>query len=202
MTEKTRMNMRNKTLMVVLALVVSVGAIGALSFTTATVERSANINVETDPNGFIGLQPGVDSGTPDDIFLNGTDVIQFDLDESDRPSNALNPEAVYEYGNNADGGSGDITAAAFTVTNNDAELRDITVTYTLDSGTDPSTVDNVRFLFYDGGTITTEQELNEGGSLTLGGVAPDATYEVVIIVNTNELSSADDLSGTLTFTAE
>lgn len=178
--------MQSRTLVVLVALVAVVGVTGASAFTTATVARDAQINVENDANGIVGLD-----GNENVAGISDGDTLSLNLDESA----ALNNEATFTFGNS----SNPTTTEAFVLQNNASEPADLTLSYSV-NGTDSSTTDNVEFAVYDS-SGDQAQTFAEGGSTSLTGVASDEKYFVVITIDTTGLASTDDLSGTLTVDA-
>jgi len=176
------------TVLGIAALVLLAGtAVASTAFTTATIDRDANVDVETDDNGIIGLEANNSVGgigtNSDELYLN--------LNQG----TGLNIEGQFEFGDNASAP----TYEAFNVTNNDGATHDVELDYggvTSDGSGDA----NVKFEVYDaGGTLLTTVS-EESGSQTIT-LSSGESVAVVIIVSTSGQTSGDDLSGTLTITA-
>lgn len=184
----------NRTSVVVLLVVASLTIVGALSYTTATVSRDATITMDADASAIIGLQGGnaVDSTG---------DAVVFDFDNA----NALNTDAQFVYGDNT---TTDFTASstsyAFSVTNNDDQTQTFSFEYVAPNDGNVGTAD-VTFEVYSptGGTAlaTFSEEATGPTALSSSTAANGGTVYVVVIIDTNGQTSADDLSGTLTISA-
>ena len=181
-------NMDIKTVVVIFALVGSIGTVGALSYTTADVTRSATIDMDTDMDAIIGVEPGV-VGT-----LNGGDQISFDFDNV----NALNTDAQFTFGDAANSAN----SHAFSVTNNDGDDHRFSFEYT-SSGDGVTGTPNVNFEVFDdaGNSMGTFSE-ETGAATELNTDTPaGGTVYVVVTIDTTGQSSADDLSGDLSISA-
>jgi len=180
---------RKLTVLGIAALVLLAGtAVASTAFTTATVDRSANINVENDTNGIIGLAANTAVGG----MAQSGGTLDLNLDQGTGLNNAAN----FVFGDNSSSPSG---TPAFTLTNNDGASHSITMSYSV-TGTDSAgSTDNVVFSVYDG-TDTLVGTFSEGGSTTFS-LSSSASYYVVIEVDTTNLGASDDLSGTLTVEA-
>jgi len=185
-------------------VIASVGAlmgtsIATAAYSSATIERNANINVVTDDAGLIAL---ADDGSSSFITKNSSGALTIDLtDASD--NGGVNAESTYTFGNTGDAAND----YAFTITNNDQSSRSISLGYVLD-GSDPDTnTDSLQFKIYDSSGAAVETDTNgnitstvvEGGSYSLSAAA-GTTYYVVLQVDTTGLTSSADLSGTLSVT--
>ena len=172
--------MNARTLTVLVAVVAVVGLTGASAFTSATVERDAQIEVQNDDAGVIKLNDGTAQGAS---ITSGTLTIEGD------DSEALNREALFRFGDNSTPGDAQ-TTHAFNVTNNDDIAHDFTFDLASTSG--------VTIELYDGtnsvGTVT------NGGSATTS-VASGSTLYAVIIVDTDTTTGINAIDGTLTITA-
>lgn len=170
-------------------LIVASGAFAASAYTSGSVERSANVNVVTDDVGLIALQDGNSGGL---VYQNSTGALAIDFTAGG--ASGANTEAHFELGNP---GSAN-TSYAFNITNLDAESHTFNVAY---SGSDSNTASNIEFQVYDGTGALLGTADEQGNSASLSGVASGQTLYVVIVVDTHGLTSADDLSGTLTISA-
>lgn len=183
--------MKTKIAAVFLAVIIVGTAFGASAFTTATMDRSATIAVSSDSGGILGLSPGSDSMVTENA--NG----ELTIDVSGQSGEGVNVNSTYTIGDTND----PTNVSAFTITNNDAAARNVTLSYSV-TGTDSATgTDNVNYTVYDS-TGSQLGSVAEGGSLTLNSVASGATYYVVLTVDTTNSAQTDDLSGTLTVKAE
>lgn len=176
--------MKRRTLIATVGAVMGAG-IGATAYTSATVNRSATIGVETDRSGLIQLTP---SSTFDQITEDGTTgalSINF---------SRLNVNSEFTFGDATAPG----TTNAFSLVQNESE-RDVTLEYQLDS--DPSTEDtNLTFEVFtdDGaGTVTSQGTADEGSPLTFTATS-GTEYYVVLTINTAGVDQSANLSGTLT----
>lgn len=192
--------MRQQTAIVLALFIAAVTVIGAASYTQATVDRDANIQVETDDAALVGLSVG--GGITDDSVQNVNGELVLNLDDG----TGVNGNATYNYGEPTESAR-DQSNTAFNVTNNDDSTRTFDLSYAV-TGTDgDTTADNVNFIVYEGdgtggldtanGTTVTE---STGQSVTLA--AGDSAY-VFIEVDTDSgnLDSGSDLSGTFTVKA-
>jgi hypothetical protein len=171
-----------------MALLLATSIVSASAFTTATVERDAEITMATDTNAVIGIEanksvPGVETNTQDELELN--------LDQG----TGLNTNATFMFGS-------DTPTDAFNITNNgDGSIDSVKLKY---SDPDSDDYDNINFTVYDSdgnelGTVSEEDVLTD---VTPGsGWSTDGTLQVVVEVDTTNVPSGDSLSGTLTIEA-
>lgn len=181
--------MRRKAAVVAMAVVVMlVGTvIASTAFTNATVERDANIDVVADDSAPISL---ADGNTGNVVYLASNGELTVDF-ANPAGSSGINPNATYELGDT----SAPSTTYAFTVTNEDSQSHDLTFSYALDGGDPAGSVENVNFTVTDSGGNTVTASETSTGTVTL---SSGETAYVVVTVNSTTLTSADDLSGTLT----
>ncbi len=173
------------------SLLLATSIVGASAFTSATLQRDAQIAVQNDANAIIGLDanenvPGVTEKTNGELLLK--------LDEG----SGLNPTATFTFGDSTN------DVAAFVVGNNGTDEYDVSFEYDLsDSSNDGSTDANVQFAVYDeswGSTVTTFNEETDYSSTTPSTtISKDGVRYVVVTVNTD--GDTTDLSGTLTVSA-
>lgn len=192
--------MRQQTAIVCALLVAAVSIIGAASYTQATVDRNANINVESDSAALVGLTVGNGIGTADDSVkaVNGNLVLNLD------DGTGVNGNATFHYGADT---NRDRSNTAFNVTNNDDSSRTFKLSYaqsTASDGTNP----NVQFdvYSYDSAATTPWSQVGtvteESGTVSPTLAAGEDLYVFVTVdTDTGNLGSADDLSGTFTVTA-
>lgn len=167
-------------------MVASIGAIlgtsiGAAAYTSANVTRDASFTITTDAStAYIGLN----AGTTDDISETG-DALTITPGD-------LNTDSTFTYG---DVNAPD-TAYAFSITNNDANQRTITLGY--------STA-GVTFEIFQQGTDFTDATsvgvVDSATDVTWTAAAGEAVRVVMTIDTSGVASGATDLDGTLTFTA-
>lgn len=177
------------------ALLVGVAFIGASAFTTATLERDANIDVVADPSGIIALQDGTSGGLVQQE-ANGEIAIDF---ENAGAGLGANVQSRYELGDPAN----PTTEYAFNITNQDTVSHQIELEYTVADGTGVGDgVNATEFQAYVGGTPVDAIESEEAGTATYS-LNSGQTSEVVVIVDTRKgnLQSTGNLSGTLNITA-
>lgn len=179
---------------IALMLLLGTGVIAASSFTTATLERNANIDVVGDTDGVIALVDG-NSGAVVQYGTNGDLVIDFTVGSAQ----GVNVNSTYELGDPNDPSN----ERAFNITNNDGVSHTIELDYTVTSG-DLTTdgVNQTEFLVFDstGTNVLTISEEDNGGSFT---AASGESFAVVVVVDTTlgTVSDTHDLSGTLNVTA-
>lgn len=192
--------MRQQPAIVLALLVAAVTIIGAASYTQATVDRDANIQVETDSAALVGLSVG--GGISDDSVQNVNGELVLNLDDG----TGVNGNATYNYGEPTETAR-DQSNTAFNITNNDDASRTFDLSYAV-SGTDgDTTVDNVKYVVYEGdGTggldKTNSTTVTESTGQSVPVAAGDSVY-VFIEVDTDSgnLDSGSDLSGTFTVKA-
>lgn len=181
---------------IILALILSTGMIGASSFTKATLDRDTNINVVADDSGVIALIDG-DSG---DVVQVDSSTGELTIDFTIGSASGVNVNSTYELGN--PDWSSDTDEQAFNITNQDGVSHTITLNYTVDSGDgEGDSFDSVKFEVFDSTAtnVATASEETDGSFTAASG----ETFATVVIVNTT-VSGVDknsDLSGTLNVTA-
>lgn len=192
--------MRQQTAIVCALLVAAVSIVGAASYTQATVDRNANINVQADNTALVGLTVGNGIGASDDSVkaVNGNLVLNLD------DGTGVNGNATFHYGADS---SRDRSNTAFNVTNNDDASRTFKLSYaqsTASDGTNP----NVKFDVYSYDSTATAPwsqvgTVDEEGTTVSPTLAAGEKLYVFVTVDTDtgNLDSTDDLSGTFTVTA-
>ena len=186
---------RTLTILMASLLLVGTVSIGASAFTAATVERSATVDVVADEDGLLALTDG-NSGN---LVSQDGDTEQLGIDLESGTASGANPNATFELGNPDD----PTVSNAFTIENQDAEPHQINVEYT---GATTNEEDNLIIDIYDGdGNVETVTEEDTSASFA----APAAkTFYTVVTIDTGggnaatDLTSADDLSGTISFTID
>lgn len=184
--------MQTRILTVAMVVIAISAAVGMSAFTSGNVERSANVNVVNDDVGLIGLEDG-NSGEL--VTQDGT-TGELTIDFTSGSANGVNPSAHFELGDPANGNE----TMAFNITNNAAQSVDLTMDYTL-TNTESDGDANIRFQVYDGTGTQVANVTEHSGAQNINGVASGTTHYVVIVVDTNGLTSSDDLSGTLKVSA-
>lgn len=189
--------MRQQTVIVLALFVAAVTVTGAASYTQASVDRDANIQVETDSAALVGLSVG--GGITYDSVQKVDEKLVLNLDDG----TGVNGNATYHYGADGTDTARDRGNAAFNVTNNDDNSRDFTFSYDQTSATDGN--QNVVFDVYTHNStsgslesVGTVDEESLTASQTLGSTE---TLYVFVTVDTANLNSTDDLSGTFTIKA-
>lgn len=187
-----------KVLTILMASLLLVGtvSIGASAFTAATVERSANVDVVADNDGLLALTDG-DSGN---LVSQDGSTEQLGIDLESGTAAGANPNATFELGNPA----APTTSNAFTIENQDAEQHQINVEYT---GADTNSEDNLLFEIYDSTGTSVGTVTEEGTTASFTAPATDTFYTVVTVDTgggsaATDLTSASDLSGTVSFTID
>ncbi|GAD53105.1 hypothetical protein MBEHAL_1865 [Halarchaeum acidiphilum MH1-52-1] len=175
--------MRFKLAAIALGIVVVASAFGASAFTTATVQRDANINVASDSGGLIGLTAG-DS----ELVSSPTDG-QLSIDVAQGDASGVNPNSSLTIGNES--------SPAFNITNNFPSAHTFNVSYEM--GTDPdTTTKNVKFKLFNSTdhVDTVNEDEAYKGELSTGD-----KLRVVVEVDSSGATKSDDLSGNLNITA-
>lgn len=190
--------MRQQTAIVCALLVAAVSIVGAASYTQATVDRNANINVQSDDTALVGLEVG--GGITYDSVTTTTDgELLLNLDDG----TGVNGNSTFYYGADDSSTTRDRSNSAFNVTNNDGDLRDFTLSYTDLSDTNQ----NVKFDVYTydatNGLVSQGTVDEEGTSVSHADLGAGKKLYVYVTVDTTagDLGSGDDLSGTFTVTA-
>ena len=160
--------------------------LGAAAYTSATVNRSATIGVETDQLGLIQLTPSSDFSQITEDATTGALSINF---------SKLNVNSKFTFGDAA----APNTTHAFSLVQNDSN-RDVTFEYVLDADPD-ATTPNVTFDIYSwdstNSTAVSEGTATESSGATVATTA-GTSYYVVLTFDTTGMAQADSLSGTLT----
>ncbi|MFC7166102.1 hypothetical protein [Halospeciosus flavus] len=182
--------MKLKLATILMVVVVASATIGASAYTSATLSRTASVDVVNDDAGLIGLA----DGSSGDLVYNNSGQLAIDFARGS--ATGANANATFEIGNTAD----PVNGSAFTITNQDITSHSFTVSYTGAGGT-AVTATNIEFQIYDGTGASVGTVSEENTSTTLSGIGSGTTLYVVIVVDTTGLSSADDLSGSLEISA-
>lgn len=189
--------MRQQKAIVLALLVAAVSVIGAASYTQATVDRDATIDVETDSAALIGLDVG--GGITYDSVQKVDEKLVLNLDDGV----GVNGNATFHYGADGTDTARDRSNAAFNVTNNDDNSRDFTLSYAQATTTDGS--QNVVFDVYihnsTSGSLESVGTVDEEGLTASHTLGSTETLYVFVAVDTANLNSTDDLSGTFTVKA-
>jgi len=189
------MSQLTKTLLVAgIVLAAGVG-VGTSAFTTAQVDRQANIDVVADNTGLLGL---TDGNSGELVFQN--EQSQLGIDFTAGTADGANTDARFELGNPDDPAN----SQAFVITNNDAESHVINANYNANT-TDATTEDNLRFEVYDSNGDSAGTISASGTEASFDAAANEQFY-VVITVDTGHSSDLlkpnADLSGTLEFSID
>lgn len=185
--------MRSKVVVLVGVLVLASTAFGASAFTSATIDRSATMDVKTDDKGLIALEDGTSGPL---VHQKSSGALEIDLAESQTAGANIN--STYKFGNPSD----PVNQTAFNITNRGGETHDVSLEYVLNNADTGSSAQNVKYMVYDPDdsdpdtaeyTVTEEDSGPKTLTLTSG-----ETYNVVVVIDTNsEVVTGDDLSGTL-----
>lgn len=180
------------TLLVAGLLLVAGVSVGTSAFTTAEVDRQANVDVVADDVGLLGLTDG-NSGNL--VYQNSSD--QLAIDFTNGSADGANTDALFRLGDPADPSG----SQAFIITNNDDESHVINASYNANTG-DASTPENLKFEIYDSGGNNVGT-ISASGETASWDASANTAYNVVVTVDTGHsttvLTSGDDLSGTLEF---
>jgi len=176
--------MRLKLAAIALGIVIVASAVGASAFTTATVERDANLSVATDSGGLVGLTAG-DSG------LVTTNNDQLAIDVTEGTASGVNPNSTLTIGNKS--------SPAFNITNNFPNAHTFNVAYDMANTDNADSTKNVQFELINSSSGDTVATVNEdsGNETEIG--ASETIGVIVTVDSTGQ--STDDLSGTLNVTA-
>lgn len=165
---------RKLTVLGLAALVLLAGtAVASTAFTTATIDRDVNVDVNDDTSGVLQFAAG--EGTT----ISGNQLA------INADNEGLNVDSTFTYGDTAN----PTTTPAFSLTNNDGSARDITLNFSGSTG--------ITFTVYadDGTEIGT---FSDGGSVTVTSLGSGSTVYVTFSVTTGTTTGTDQISGTLT----
>ena len=187
------MSSLTSTLLVAGLLLVAGVSVGTSAFTTAEVDRQANVDVVADNTGLLGLTDG-NSGNL--VYQNSSD--QLAIDFTNGTADGANTDAKFVLGDPENPGS----SQAFIITNNDAESHTIEATYNTNTD-DAQNAENLKFEIYDDGSLKTTIKASSDSAVTWEAPA-GSSYDGVVTVDTGHdsaavLQSDTDLSGTLEF---
>lgn len=177
-------------------LLVATISLGATAFTSATVDRQANIDVVADENGLLAL---IDGNSGNLVFQDAS-TEQLGIDFTNGTADGANVNAEFELGDPA----GPTASNAFQVENRDDEQHQINVAYT---GATTNGEENLNVSVYDDTGAFLDSATEEGTTASFTAPA-DNTFYVVLTVDTgngavaSDLTSASDLSGTISFTID
>jgi len=171
-----------------IALLLVLGAFGASALSTGYVDRTASIDVVADDSGLIGLTDG-NAGS-----LVDTSGDKLTIDFSQASASGANADGHFELGDPANGNQ----THAFNITNNDNAAHTLSLNYTLDTD-DSESGANVTYEVYDSTNTQLLKATDENGeqSSSTDAVSSGETVHAVVIVDTTDKTSSDDLSGTL-----
>jgi hypothetical protein len=184
------------TVLVAGFLLVASVSFGATAFTTATVDRQANIDVVADNNGLLALVDG-NSGN---LVYQDASTEQLGIDFTKGTATGANVNAKFELGDPA----GPTASNAFKIENRDAEQHQINVAYT---GGTTNGEENLNVSIYDNAGNLLDSANEEGTTASFTAPAGN-TFYVVLTIDTGggaaatDLTSASDLSGTISFTID
>jgi hypothetical protein len=192
----TRMAQIIPTALVAGILLVATVSLGATAFTSATVDRQANIDVVADDNGLLALIDG-NSGN---LVFQDADTEQLGIDFTNGTADGANVNATFELGDPA----GPSDSNAFKVENRDDEGHQINVAYT---GATTNGEENLNVSVYDSSDALLDSATEEGTTASFTAPADDTFYVVLTVdtgngAATTDLTSASDLSGTISFTID
>ena len=184
-----------KTLLVAGIILVAGVSVGTSAFTTAQIDRQANVDVVADDTGLLGLSDGTSGEL---VFQDGAG--QLGIDFTAGTAGGANTNALFELGNPDD----PTTSQAFIITNNDVEDHVIETEYRANT-TDAATEDNLKFAVYDGSGALVDT-ISASGATASWTATANTDYYVVITVDTGHSSDLlgpdTDLSGTLGFSID
>jgi hypothetical protein len=178
--------MKYKIAGVSMMLIVAAATLGASAYTSASVERTSNVNVVNDDTGLLALEDGTSGPL---VFQNSSGALEIDFTKGG--AGGVNVESHYELGNPDD----PTNQTAFNLTNLDAESHDVTFSYTGANAGDAD--ENIQFQIYNSSGTPVATVSEESTSATLSGVSSAETHYVVLVVDTHGVGNTTDLSGTL-----
>lgn len=163
------------------AAIAGATAIGAIAFTTGSVDREITIDIASDDEAIIGLSPGMTDAVE---IVDGVLTIDTDTAESE----GLNPDGEFVYGDP----DAPTDLFAFSVTNNDDNEREFT--FGLDDFELGGEAE-LRLPLYDadGGLIG---DLTPGSDQSVTLESTEMMY-VHLVINSAGLDEEDEMSGTL-----
>lgn len=164
--------------------VLGASSIGAVAFTSATVQRDVTIGIAADNNAVIGLTSG-DPG----ITVDGTTGKLNIQPPSSADADGLNPDASFTYGDTSSATS----LYAFSIDNNDSGPHN----YTVDLNNYAVTM---QVFDNTGSSVGTVNSTN-GSVSTTGGVASGDSLYIVMTVDTPTLDTSSQLNDMLTISA-
>lgn len=167
------------------ASIVGATSIGAVAFTQADVERDVNVDIVTDDNGPITLNPGSTAAVE---LVDGL----LTVDTNTANANGLNGDGSFTYGDDASPSS----THAFSMTNNSGGTRSFTLGFSDFSlgGTSSITLS----VYDDTGTSIGDVSTTTDQTTTLD--AGDTVY-AVLSFDTTGLTDGANMNGTLTIDA-
>lgn len=181
--------MRQRTLLILVAVLGASLVISSAAFSSATVDRSATMDVVGDDVALTGLAPGDTSVVQYDT----NNQLQIDFTQATN-ADGVNANANYTIGDTSNANE----TYAFNVTNNDDQAHDYTLSYAFDGTPDANS--SVTFEVYDdtGAKVTEATDSTDSSAVNL---AAGETAYVVIVADSTDSTPADTLSGELTISA-
>lgn len=163
-------------------LVLGTVVFGASAFTSAELDRQANIDVVADDQGLVTLLPG-DSQS---ATLNSSGELEIDAAPG---ADGVNVEGLFTYGSESE----PVEDNLFAIENGNGESFDLDVGYETDDGNNGSAVE---FRVYDdaGTELATVEGNGTEQTVTLDSAE---TVYVVMEIDTQGLGQSEDLSGEL-----
>lgn len=182
-----------------LVVLVSAGLVSTSAFTSVTLNREATVSVTADDASLVRLVDGHPGGG----LVEQTSGSTLAIDFTRGGAGGANANATIALGSPAE----PIGDHAFRIEHRADAASDVTLSYRLDGTTgagESGGPESLEFTFYhddgDDGVVDSQVAVSENtGSTnaTLSGVDPGDPVYATIEVDTNGLSSANDLSGTL-----
>jgi hypothetical protein len=180
--------MRFKLLLIGAAIAVVATMIGVSGFTTATVERQADIDVTDDTDGLIGLDAGDQAQI---ISTNG----KLTIDMSQTRATGVNQDATFTFGN-----SSDPSKTAFNITNQDGEEQTFGLDFQQSDDPVPGR-ENVNFSVYKSSGDRAFSETDGDGTSSSTGVTLDAGESAYVVITVDTTGAkGKTLDGTLEVT--
>lgn len=188
------MTAKLKVGVLVVLVVASSAAFAASANTTASIDRTASVEVVDDSSGLLALESGTSSVVSDD---DGELSIDFQYGDVD----GVNANSTFTVGDNSTNSYGNETSSyAFNITNQDNQAHSVDLGYSLTNPESDVDDNNIQFHVYnstgDHLVMASEETDIEPIDLSLS-----ETVYVVLVVDTHGLTAGDDLSGTLTISA-
>ncbi len=158
--------------------IVGASTIGSVAYTSATVSRDANVNVESDSSAIIGLSPS-------SSVTRTTNSGEFIIDTTDLSASGINGSgATFEFGDTGTPSND----PAFEITNNGGSSKTFNVNLK-NFGTAGEFT-----LYWDSGSVASNNNAD------LPSLSPGSSVQLAIEFDTTGLGSSEKIDGTIELT--